>query len=84
MPRSRPFGALPLFQRRHYEWLAEFAGCVLDEQQWGLLATRLAEADPNFKTERFLDACDKARIRDRETFLDRYREDGDYSMSPVF
>lgn len=50
-----------LFARRHYEWLAAFAGETLDEQQCGLLGSKLARDNPGFKPSRFIAACDKAR-----------------------
>lgn len=54
---------MSLFQRRHYEWLAAFAGETLDEQQRGLLATELARDNPRFDVDRFLSFANKIEAR---------------------
>ena len=49
-----------LFQRRHYEWLARFAGQHLTSTDWCELANQLKHDNPQFKPDRFLDACEAA------------------------
>lgn len=64
----------PLFSRRHYEWLAAFAGRVLDEEQFGLLCNELCRDNPAFERARFVAAFEKAWEADRIATLVRINE----------
>lgn len=55
---------LPLFERRHFEWLAAFAGSNLTPAQCERLASNLASTNAGFKRSRFLAAVEKARAPD--------------------
>ena len=50
----------PLFSKRHYEWLARWAGENLTEQQYAALAEKLWHTNSNFIPARFMAACDLA------------------------
>ena len=56
MTTTRADGTKPLFERRHFEWLAYWAGTTLDGAQASALARALADTNPHF---------DKARVVDR-------------------
>lgn len=52
-----------MFTKRHYEWLARWAGEHLTSDQWHRLAYDLGENSSRFKYETFIRACEKARAR---------------------
>lgn len=56
---------MSLFQKRHYEWLAEWAGRTLDHTQTFDLSCELARADTErkFKHETFMRAARLVRER---------------------
>ena len=47
----------PLFEQRHFEWLADFAKNYLNERDIRALAAHLAGTNSHFKCEKFLKAC---------------------------
>lgn len=44
----------PLFEKRHFEWLADFARDQLLPEQMKYLADRLKSTNSNFKYDKFL------------------------------
>lgn len=44
----------PIFQKRHFDWLADFARTELNLEQTNALALRLERSNPVFDRERFL------------------------------
>jgi hypothetical protein len=52
-----------MFSKRHYEWLAKFAGEHLTGQQIDALTNALKQGNPNFKPTMFLSACWVAEAR---------------------
>jgi len=61
----------PLFQHRHYVWLAAFARDNLNEEQRRRMAAELRGTNPNYSRSRFEDAagidgaepCGRDRVR---------------------
>jgi hypothetical protein len=52
---------MSLFTKRHYEWLARWAGAHLTEDQCAALEHALGESEPRFNAAVFIDACNKSR-----------------------
>lgn len=52
---------MALFQKRHYEWLARWAGRNLHPDDWHKLTTSLANDNPRFNAEKFIYVTAKAR-----------------------
>ena len=52
---------MALFSKRHYEFLACWAGEHLTESQCGELAAKLKQDNAAFVLDRFIDACEKYR-----------------------
>lgn len=50
-----------MFKRRHYEWLARFAGEHLTQEQYHKLANALYRESSNCDVPKFLRACDRCR-----------------------
>lgn len=50
-----------LFEARHFNWLARWAGAVLTPAQTQHLADSLCSTNGNFKRDRFAAAVEKAR-----------------------
>ena len=59
MPTKKP---RLYFERRHYEFLADFAGRHLSPQTTELLAKALAEDNPRFQADRFTVICAGVRV----------------------
>ena len=53
---------MTMFAKRHYKWLANFAGHHLTQDQWEALASELYNTNPNYKPMRFLQACKDAAL----------------------
>ena len=53
---------MPIFQRRHYDWLAGWAGDNIGYQHARSLATALAADNPDFHKNRFLVAYVNRRL----------------------
>jgi len=50
-----------MFTRRHYEWLAHWAGNNLSRRQAAILSSDLAETDPHFREDLFMQKYAKIR-----------------------
>lgn len=48
-----------MFTKRHYEWLAKWAGRNIDESACARLASALKEENPEFNWDEFIEACDE-------------------------
>ena len=48
----------PLFEKRHYEWLAKVAGEVMNDWQRNIFADCLTGTNPNYNREKFLKAAE--------------------------
>lgn len=68
---------MSLFQKRHYEWLARWAGEALTQAQTFDLSCSLSSADPTrkFKHETFMKAARQHREARKPHLLAR-REEG--------
>jgi hypothetical protein len=52
---------MALFEKRHYEWLARFAGQHLTDEQSHKLASALYRDNSNCDVPKFIRACDRCR-----------------------
>ena len=52
---------MAMFSRRHYEWLAHWAGNNLSRRATQILSSDLAETDPHFREDLFMQAYVKIR-----------------------
>jgi hypothetical protein len=53
--------AQPLFSKRHYEWLARFAGTYLCSDAYYDLAEALEDTSPNFDRSKFITTVRKIK-----------------------
>jgi len=51
-----------MFERRHYDWLASWAGDNIEPKAAKSLATALATDNPNFQPDRFIVAYGRRRL----------------------
>ena len=51
-----------MFERRHYEWLASWAGDNIEPKAAKSLATALATDNPDFQPDRFIVAYGRRRL----------------------
>ena len=51
-----------MFERRHYDWLARWAGDNVNHKAARSLATALATDNPNFQPDRFIVAYGRRRL----------------------
>lgn len=67
---------MALFSKRHYEWLAHFAGENLHGTKWVQLADRLQQDNPKLNRDQFIHAC-RAHCTDlfRKQFEDSLKEE---------
>lgn len=52
---------MSIFERRHYNWLAQFAAAELQEREQQALIRELSSENSRFKPARFTAAVNKAR-----------------------
>jgi hypothetical protein len=52
---------MSLFEKRHYEWLARFAGAHLTQEQYHKLSDALYREGSHFDAPKFIRACDRCR-----------------------